>query len=450
LTDELEDPKAGTSTGLQNFNNALYPLDERILPAPSAADVLMGVGGRLSYNNLNAFRKLANQAIGALAAYDTVATDTASVRVLRSELYALEGYGEIMLSDLFCSGVPLSTLDFEQDYTLHTGSTTAQVYEDAIAKFDTALVLAAGNDRMTNLARVGRGRAWLNLGQYDSAAAAVKDVPNDFQYQLAGAWYGAGVGPSAATNVLEANAKVSDREGLNGLPYISIADPRSAAIAVSYSGRIQQFPAKYQSVLTGEMSPIIIADGTEAQLIRAEGALHAGDVGTWLTTLNALRTSGVVDSVAWLDTVGVTTGIYGDTGRFVSQHVDTVYNATHTSIAHIYTINTYQRPVWQAGTGGMSGLYPISDPGNDAARVDTMFTERATWLFMTGHRQGDLRRLLREYGPTYPSMSDQAHVYPVGTYTAPGRGIYGNDVTVPIPATEYANPLFHGCLNRDP
>jgi hypothetical protein len=326
------------------------------------------------------------------------------------------------------------------------------VYHDAIAKFDTALALAVGNDTITNAARVGRGRAWLNLGQYDSAVAAVDGVPNDFRYALAGAgaWLGT-CSNSSCSNQLAKQAEVSNREGMNGLPYISSRDPRSLSISIADYQRTQTFPAKYATLVTGSSSsPIVVADGIEAQLIRAEAALHAGDAGTWLATLNALRTSGQVDSVTWVDTVGVSTGVYGDSGRVVSQETDTVYNANHTSITHIYTITTYRRPQWQAGAGGVAGLYPVSDPGTTVARLDTLFTERAEWLFVTGHRQGDLRRLIREYGTTVPAFQDDSHVYPVGPYTAPGQGIYGNDVTAPIPPAEYNNPLFHGCQNRAP
>jgi hypothetical protein len=77
------------------------------------------------------------------------------------------------------------------------------------------------------------------------------------------------------------------------------------------------------------------------------------------------------------------------------------------------------------------------------ARVDLLFRERAFWLFITGHRQGDLRRLIRQY------HRRQENVYPTGLY-AGGLSAYGNDVTAPIPPNERVNPLFTGCINRDP
>jgi hypothetical protein len=462
LTDEFVDLRTDVSTGVLLTGTAVEdPLDERILTAPTASQQGGGPGSdggaKDAYNNLQSVREFANQAIGALAAYDTASSDTVSVRVMRGELYAIEGYAEIMLADLFCSGVPLSTLDFNQDYTLRPGSRTAEIYHDAIAKFDTALMLAVGVDSVTHLAQVGRGRAWLDLGQYDSAAIAVQNVPVSFHYQTVSHWSGLldiGDGQVSGTSIWETpGATVADREGLNGLPFRSSADPRSAVTSWDYSyvntHFVRYFPQKYQSGFTGNLaSPIVVADGVEAQLIRAEAALQQGNAGSWLTILNTLRTSGTIDSVTWIDTVGITPPVYGDSGRLVSQREDTVYNGTHTQITQIYVIETYLRPFWGPGSGGVGGLYPIRDPGDPVAQIDTLFTERAMWLFATGHRQGDLRRLLRQYG-NYSAFLDQSQVYPIGPYTAPGKGVYGSDVTVPLPAAEYANPLFHGCLNRD-
>jgi hypothetical protein len=90
----------------------------------------------------------------------------------------------------------------------------------------------------------------------------------------------------------------------------------------------------------------------------------------------------------------------------------------------------------------VAGLAPLPDPGTPDTRVDLVFRERAYWLFLTGHRQGDLRRLVRWYG------RDPRTVYPAGSYPG-GNGRYGNDVDAPIPIAEQNyNPLFHGCLRR--
>ena len=385
LTDELESNQIGASPGVLS-SSSLPPggsLDERILPALSSGT---GTFADFDYANLQTVRAYANQALGALAAYDTIAADTATSKVLRGELYALEGYAEISLADFFCSGVPLSTLDFQHDFTYHASSTTAQVYQDALTKEDSAQRLADTSTQVLNLARVLRGRALLDLGQYAQAAQAVAAVPDGFQYQLAVQW-----AHPTGINLLNDAATVSDGEGANGLPYVSGGDPRTVVtnIGTSTTGAVLYFPTRYSP---DNFTPFTVADWIEARLIRAEAALQAHDTTTWLAQLNDLREHALV-------------------------------------------------------TGQTTTLADTTDPGrvngSDSARVSLLFHERAYWLFLTGHRQGDLRRLIRQYG------RDPNHVYPTGPYLAPGAGRYGTDVNAPIPVTEDPNPLFHGCLNRD-
>jgi hypothetical protein len=73
--------------------------------------------------------------------------------------------------------------------------------------------------------------------------------------------------------------------------------------------------------------------------------------------------------------------------------------------------------------------------------VDLLFSERAFWMFATGHRLGDMRRLIRQYSR---SAED---VFPSGTYLKGGS--YGTDVNLPMPQEEGNNPNFAGCLDRN-
>lgn len=399
LSDELEDYQTGASVGvlLQGNNTVTDPLDERLLP--DGLDPTSALAGTTTYANWQNVRGAANVAIGALATYDTAASDTVNQRVMRGELYAMEGYAEILLADLFCSGVPLSTLDFQHDFTYKPSSTTAQVYQDAIAKLDSAQMLAGGDDSLTNLARLLKGRAYLDLGQYAAAGDDVMTIPLAFRYTRIANFQTSQTGSSS--NYINSVATVSNREGMNGLPYRSGGDVRTATVVTcpvaqyDYSRTSCPYdtltvPAKDTLLISGTAyTAFAIADGIEAQLIKAEAQLQPADApsGPWLTTLNTLRAS--------------------------AQLPDT------------------------------------SDPGTAAGRIALLFRERAYWLFMTGHRQGDMRRLLRQYGQYTPFQSQQL-VYPTGAYLAPGTGRYGTDVNAPVPSTEYANPAFHGCIDRNP
>jgi hypothetical protein len=384
ITDELVSSDIGASPGailVSTLPNG-GSLDARILPAQSYGG--SGTSADEDYTKLQIVRADIDQALAALAAYDTAA----NTPVTRGELYALEGYTEILLADFFCSGIPLSTLDFHEDYTYHAGSTTVEVYQDALVKLDSALALAGTNTQVNNLTHVLMGRALLAIGQYAEAAAAVATVPDGFTYQLSIGWQ-RGNNPDTWLNVA---GTVADREGGVGLAYRSSLDPRTRTVN-TFTNRFGvqlTFPARYS---TTDFSPFVVADWIEARLIQAEAAYQAGDPAEMINLLNQLRTTALVP--------GQTTPV-----------ADT-----------------------------------LTDPGTDSARVALLFQERAYWLFLTGHRQGDLRRLLRQYGQWF---QQQDQVYPAGSYPGQGTPEYGTDVTAPIPGQEYLNPLFQGCLNRAP
>jgi hypothetical protein len=85
-------------------------------------------------------------------------------------------------------------------------------------------------------------------------------------------------------------------------------------------------------------------------------------------------------------------------------------------------------------------------------RQNVLFRERAYWLFLTAHRVGDLRRMIRQYGRGAET------VFPTGAYSSNGRTtIYGTDTSFPIPVEELNNPEvpqnpppnLKGCINRD-
>jgi hypothetical protein len=96
-------------------------------------------------------------------------------------------------------------------------------------------------------------------------------------------------------------------------------------------------------------------------------------------------------------------------------------------------------------TGITPAIAPMAaSPTTQAAAVDMLFKERAYWLFLTGHRLGDMRRLIRQYGRT------AATVFPIGPMRYRPGNTYGNDVNLVIPFIERNNPKFAGCLDRNP
>jgi hypothetical protein len=89
------------------------------------------------------------------------------------------------------------------------------------------------------------------------------------------------------------------------------------------------------------------------------------------------------------------------------------------------------------------GLPAVTAPVSAAAARELLFRERAYTLWLTSHRLGDLRRLVRYYDYS------QATVFPTGVYPK-GEAIYGNDVNFPIPVDAEFNPSGIACIDRNP
>lgn len=298
--------------------------------------------------------------------------------------YSLDGFSTIMFGENYCSGVPFSTLTDAGNTEYGMPLTTVEIFERAVARFDAALAAPGITTEFENLALVGKARAHLNLGEYAEAAAAAAQVDAGFEYLVAA---------SATTNrqnngiwTFFQNTErftLVDQEGGNGLDYLSSGDPRilwsdDAASAEGFDGETDY---KEQLLYPTRDADVPLATWTEAQLIVAEAQLEGSvTTGNWLATLNAIR---------------VANGMAGD----------------------------------------------LVDPGTPAAQVDLVFRERAFWLFLTSHRLGDLRRLVRQYG------RGSETVFPTGEWHKGGP--YGPDVNMPVPIVEENNPNFNGCLTRD-
>lgn len=311
----------------------------------------------------------------------------------RAEMLNLEGLATVMIAETFCSGVPLSELTDAGETLFGEPQSTAALLAAALGRFDQALAIVGASSSaaavtQAHLARVGRGRVLQNLGRFAEAASAVAAVPTAFQYVTEHSENSARQNNGVfVTLAINRRFSVADREGVNGLPFRSANDPRtlsprgSGAAATGFDGSTPLF---LPAKYPNRSASLPVANGTEARLIEAEAALRAGNTEAFLSVHNALRAT-------------------------------------------------------------LPGLAPLVDPGTETGRVDLHFRERAFWLFLTGHRLGDMRRLVRQYGRGAGS------VFPTGAYpAAKGGGAYGVDVNLPVPFDETNNPRFTACIDRNP
>jgi hypothetical protein len=133
------------------------------------------------------------------------------------------------------------------------------------------------------------------------------------------------------------NTSAADREEINGLPFGSADDSR---VPLVFFGVRKTNPIDSLWVTSKGSDPssrFVFASGIEARLIQSEAAIHHNDA-AWKSILGSLRAT--------------------------------------------------------------VGLGALTDPGTLDGRIDVLYSERAFWLFMDGHRLGDLRRLITRYNRT--------------------------------------------------
>jgi hypothetical protein len=362
-----------------------------------------------AYRFINRARLASNQAIAALRQYRPTATADIG------EMYMIRGFAEMTTAENFCNGAPL-TEAAGRETVYGNPLSNAQLFGVALASVDSGLTaVGTGTDARSTLIRnslrIVRGRILLNLARFADAAQAVTDVPVTTAYTLT---FSVATGENRIWELTNAAGRwtVADNEGGNGLPFVSANDPRvptcrggttgCRTVVASGNGFDGVTPLNGQLLWPTRESPVTAIWGVEAQLIRAEAQLRAGDSPGMLATLNELRAN---------------TALYRCPAATLVTGVASC-SASPTALA------------------------PLADPGTQRAREDLLFRERAFWLFSTGHRLPDLRRLIRQYGRT------QEQVFAVGTHPRE-PGPYGADVNFPVPQAEENNPNFKGCTDRN-
>ena len=264
------------------------------------------------------------------------------------QLHMLHGYLFTLMAETHCNGIPVSNVTDDAPST--TTLSTAQLYDRALVLYDSALAVlstSAADQPFRTAARIGKARTYVDLDQLDRAVsilAAGGDGPGSAAVATT---YAYNVELSNATTLTinsafnwftsTKNFGAANREGGNGLDYVSARDPRVAVDGTRLGPGQDGTPTPLFNQFAAINTPVPLASGIEARLIEAEQALRRNDAATALATLNALR-------------------------------------ATRT------------------------GLAPLEDAGSPTARVDQLFRERAFWMYFTAHRLGDMRRLVRQYG----------------------------------------------------
>lgn len=358
-------------------------IDQRTITTPNG--YILGVN-----RTAHRVRLSAQQAIELIREYDPSAPGWKI-----GEMYMVQAYVLNLMAEHYCSGLIISNVvEGREEYG--KPMTNAEVYERALTLVNDGLAAVTGSTaadvRVRGALALTKGRILTNLDRKPEAATAVAGVATSYQYKIYHSqttmqnqyW---------AYNLNSGRYSVSDKEGTNGMDFVSAKDPRvpvcearetaCKAIGVTRTNRDDLTrPLNVLMLWPGREDAIPVMQGVDARMIEAEAQLKAGNAAGALATLNAARAT-------------------------------------------------------------KSGLAPLADAGTAAARSDQLFRERAFWQFGRGFRTGDMRRLIRQYGRT------QAQVFPVGIWHKGGD--YRTDVDFPIPQAEENNPnlgLGNSCMAR--
>jgi len=307
----------------------------------------------------------------------------------QSLAYSMDAYSYIFIAENWCSGEPFSVLNIATGQVTNSPFlTTTQMLDTALTEFvlakqialtDTISADQANLPTMVGLATVGEARALLDLGQVAAAADTAATVASAFQYII-----------YASTNTLRQENgvwnytingqefSVADLKNGTGLPFITAMDPRVPSILSATPGTNGQGPFYNQQKYPTSASDMVLASYTEAQLIVAEGDIFAGNYPGAFTIMNTLRST--------------------------------------------------------------IGLGPVGDSAA-ATPKDQMFEllyERAFWMYVTAHRLGDWRRMLRPPYTAAPFSFVTTDMYPMGTGIQP-------TLEFPTPSETNANPNYQAC-----
>ncbi len=335
--------------------------------------ILQNTNGTMNniYSNLHRARA------GAEATID-LAQGFGGVPEVESEMQSVVGYSYVMFAETFCGGVPFSKVPSGGgDIIFGEPLTQSEMFNAAITWFDQAI--ASGSGDLVNLARVGKARALLGLGQISAAASTVASVPTDFVYDIEHSDNSRRQENGIyIMSTVRRQFSVADGKGINGLMYRSANDPRVPWDGGTAFGQDDITLYYNQLKFISSSTSVDIASGIEARLIEAEAAADSDNASGTQIIHNTLRAN---MSLPALDFSGLT--------------------GNALMLAHM--------------------------------------AERAFWLYSTGHRHGDLRRLVDVYG------MQPSDVFPWGDYFKGGS--YDSNLKFPVPQSEANNPNYVGCLD---
>jgi hypothetical protein len=193
---------------------------------------------------------------------------------------AYSGYSHVLIGEGMCSAA----------FDLGPELTSGQIFQRAEERFTRAIEAAeaAGLTNILNLARVGRARARLNLGNVQEAAADALQVPEGFRFDATYSSNSARRENAVSTRNIRIQIVTVD-PSYRKLTFKGVNDPRVELIDAPRPASDGVTDLWYQTKYPDAGSPIPLATWEEAQLIIAEAENAAGNTMGAVEIINKLH-----------------------------------------------------------------------------------------------------------------------------------------------------------------
>src|SRR5207249_3927523 len=169
-------------------------------------------------------------------------------------------------------------------YELRTMLSSDRLFKLAVAAFSDAI--AGGNSDIVNMARVGRARAYLDLGQPVLARADALLVPAAYVKSVSAS----GINARRNNRVWQESDTTFDNTSIDSV-YVRMNDPR-VPIGNKNRSSVTGIPLFFQKKFASMSSPIRLASGDEARLITAEAYIRTGAFAAADSIINFFRALG--------------------------------------------------------------------------------------------------------------------------------------------------------------
>jgi len=165
-----------------------------------------------------------------------------------------------------------------------------EVFAEAEDRFTRAIeaATAVGDDEMLNLARVGRARARLNMGDGDGAASDAALVPEDFSFEFAYSSQDAST-ENKIYALMERELMATVEPMYRNMTFQGQPDPRVQAMDLGLLGPGTQIEIWSTPKYSSLDAPVPVATWEEAQLILAEVALDNNQLQEAVDIINTLH-----------------------------------------------------------------------------------------------------------------------------------------------------------------